>query len=357
MESKKKTVTIYTDGACSGNPGPGGWGAVLSHGKHEKEISGGEKDTTNNRMEMTAVIRALESLKSPCHVLLYTDSRYVMDGVTQWMKNWKARGWKTADNKPVKNIDLWQELDAALTRHTVKWHWVRGHDGDPMNERADALAVSAIPRSSPSRTVHREESSMRISAPRLAAVILCQFVLSLLGEFSSAAYADPPSWAPAHGYRNKHHKSHEAHVPAVITLPWIASHDYVEVNCGGSAPITNSIIGGVVGGLIGNQFGKGDGKTAATIGGVLIGSIYGNSLSSYDQRCANQAFEYAKPGTQVGWKNPDADSAYTILPTRDFQKEGMYCREYQSKVNVGGSVQESFGTACRQPDGSWKIMN
>lgn len=199
----------------------------------------------------------------------------------------------------------------------------------------------------------------------LLSVSCVLFSPSLPGALSSAAYADPPSWAPAHGQRNKHHKSwknddhddHRHRSGGTITLPWIASHDYVEVNCGGSAPITNSIIGGVVGGLIGNQFGKGDGRTAATIGGVLIGSIYGNSLSSYDQRCANQAFEYARPGTQVGWKNPDADSAYTILPTRDFQKEGMYCREYQSKVNVGGSTQESFGTACRQPDGSWKIMN
>lgn len=146
MASEKKTVIIHTDGACSGNPGPGGWGAILSYDKHEKEISGGAKDTTNNRMEMTAVIRALESLKSPCHVQIYTDSRYVIDGITQWMKNWKARGWKTADNKPVKNVDLWQELDAEVARHTVKWHWVKGHNGHDGNERADALAVSAIPR-------------------------------------------------------------------------------------------------------------------------------------------------------------------------------------------------------------------
>ena len=139
-----KQIIIYTDGACSGNPGPGGWGAVLSFGGHEKELSGGEAATTNNRMELMAAIRSLESLKEQCAVTLYTDSKYVMDGLTQWMPNWKKRGWKTADNKPVKNVDLWQRLDAAASRHTITWQWVKGHAGDPMNERADALARSAI---------------------------------------------------------------------------------------------------------------------------------------------------------------------------------------------------------------------
>lgn len=140
----KKHVTIYTDGACSGNPGPGGWGAVLSYGDKEKEISGHEEHTTNNRMELLAAIRALESLKEPCRVDLYTDSNYVKQGITEWLEGWKAKGWKTADKKPVKNVDLWQELETAAARHDVKWHWVRGHDGHPENERADALAVAAI---------------------------------------------------------------------------------------------------------------------------------------------------------------------------------------------------------------------
>lgn len=139
-----KSITIYTDGACSGNPGPGGWGAVLTWGDHEKELCGGEPATTNNRMELMAAIMALESLKEKCEVRLHTDSKYVMDGLTQWMPNWKKRGWKTADNKPVKNVDLWQRLDEAAQRHQVKWHWVKGHAGDAMNERADALARSAI---------------------------------------------------------------------------------------------------------------------------------------------------------------------------------------------------------------------
>lgn len=141
-----KQVTIYTDGACSGNPGPGGWGALLQYGDAEKELYGGERETTNNRMEMLAVIRALESLKEPCQVMLYTDSQYVMKGVTEWMAGWKRKGWKTASKQPVKNVDLWQELDAALKRHHVTWEWVRGHAGDPGNERADALARAGIPR-------------------------------------------------------------------------------------------------------------------------------------------------------------------------------------------------------------------
>lgn len=138
-----KKITIYTDGACKGNPGPGGWGAVLLYKDHEKEISGFEDATTNNRMEMLAVIEALRSLKEHCEVSLYTDSTYVMKGMQEWLPGWKARGWKTASRKPVKNQDLWQELDRQVARHTVKWHWVKGHNGDPLNERADALAVAA----------------------------------------------------------------------------------------------------------------------------------------------------------------------------------------------------------------------
>jgi ribonuclease HI len=140
-------VTIYTDGACSGNPGPGGWGALLIYGDKEKELSGGEAQTTNNRMEMMAAIRALEALKDTCDVDLYTDSTYVRSGIMEWIHGWKKRGWKTADKKPVKNVDLWQALDTQAQRHKVKWHWVKGHSGDPRNERVDALAVAAIKRS------------------------------------------------------------------------------------------------------------------------------------------------------------------------------------------------------------------
>ncbi len=139
-----KRIEIHTDGACRGNPGPGGWGAVLRYGAKEKELSGGEAHTTNNRMELMGAIAALESLKVPCEVHLYTDSRYVHDGTTQWLRAWKARGWKTADRKPVKNQDLWQRLDLTIARHRMKWHWVKGHSGDEMNERADALAREAI---------------------------------------------------------------------------------------------------------------------------------------------------------------------------------------------------------------------
>jgi ribonuclease HI len=138
-------IDIFTDGACSGNPGPGGWGAILRTGGHEKEISGGEAATTNNRMEIMAVIRALEALKKPSPVTVHTDSRYVMDGATKWLSRWKANGWKTADKKPVKNVDLWRALEAAVQRHQVSWRWVRGHDGHAENERADALARAAIP--------------------------------------------------------------------------------------------------------------------------------------------------------------------------------------------------------------------
>jgi len=135
-----KAIEIYTDGACRGNPGPGGWGALLISGKHEKTLHGGEPDTTNNRMELKAAIEALNALKSASHVILHTDSKYVMQGITDWMLNWKKRGWKTAARKPVKNQDLWQALDEAVQRHTIDWRWVKGHDGNPGNEMADALA-------------------------------------------------------------------------------------------------------------------------------------------------------------------------------------------------------------------------
>ena len=138
-------IEIFTDGACSGNPGPGGWGAILRSGAHEKEISGGERATTNNRMELMAAIQALGALKSPSSVTVHTDSRYVMDGLTKWLPKWKRNGWKTSDKKPVKNGDLWRALDEAAGRHEVAWRWVRGHDGHIENERADALARAAIP--------------------------------------------------------------------------------------------------------------------------------------------------------------------------------------------------------------------
>ena len=137
-------VIIHTDGACKGNPGPGGWGAILQAGGKTKELSGGEPLTTNNRMELTAAIMALEALTRPCKVELHTDSKYVMDGITGWIHGWKARGWKTADKKPVKNDDLWKRLDAARARHEVKWHWVKGHAGHELNERADQLANLGI---------------------------------------------------------------------------------------------------------------------------------------------------------------------------------------------------------------------
>jgi len=137
-------IEIYTDGACRGNPGPGGWAALLISGGHEREISGAETLTTNNRMELTAVIRALEALKRPVQGKLYTDSQYVRKGVLEWMTQWKARGWKTADKKPVKNQDLWQALDELVQRHELEWHWVKGHSGNAGNERVDALANRAI---------------------------------------------------------------------------------------------------------------------------------------------------------------------------------------------------------------------
>lgn len=139
-----KSVEIYTDGACRGNPGPGGWGVLLRYGEHEKELYGGEPDTTNNRMELTAAIQALDALTKPCRVTLYTDSRYVMQGITEWLDNWKARDWRTAARKPVKNADLWRALDTAAARHRVDWKWVKGHSGHDGNERADALANLGI---------------------------------------------------------------------------------------------------------------------------------------------------------------------------------------------------------------------
>ncbi len=140
------TIEIYTDGACSGNPGPGGWGAILRWNGHEKELSGGEPETTNNRMEMMAVIKGLEALKKTSGVKLYTDSKYVQQGVHEWLEGWKARGWKSASKKPVKNQDLWQEIDSLIQRHHVEFIWIKGHAGHEMNERVDKLAVAAIPK-------------------------------------------------------------------------------------------------------------------------------------------------------------------------------------------------------------------
>ena len=137
-------IEIYTDGACRGNPGPGGWAALLQKGEHEKQISGAEALTTNNRMELTAVIRALETLKQPVAARLYTDSQYVRRGITEWLAAWKARGWRTADRKPVKNQDLWEQLEALSARHRIEWRWVPGHAGVPGNERVDRLANEAI---------------------------------------------------------------------------------------------------------------------------------------------------------------------------------------------------------------------
>ena len=138
-------VVMYTDGACSGNPGPGGWGTVMISGRHHKELSGGERETTNNRMEMMAIIKGAEALKRGCSVDIYTDSTYVMKGMTEWLEGWKQRGWRTASKQPVKNVDLWQRLEKALNRHEVKWFWVKGHSGVPGNERADELARKGIP--------------------------------------------------------------------------------------------------------------------------------------------------------------------------------------------------------------------
>jgi ribonuclease HI len=142
-------VDVYTDGACKGNPGPGGWGVWLKWGDHEKELFGGEPETTNNRMELTAVIEALASLKRRCRVRLHTDSQYVHNGISTWIHDWKKRGWRTADKKPVKNVDLWQKLDEMVQKHDIEWIWVRGHDGNPGNERADELANKGVATATP----------------------------------------------------------------------------------------------------------------------------------------------------------------------------------------------------------------
>jgi ribonuclease HI len=143
-DTEGKVIHIYTDGACKGNPGPGGWGAVLEYGGTEREMYGGEAATTNNRMELTAVIEALAALKRPCRVVLHTDSQYVQKGITEWINGWKARGWKTAAKEPVKNVDLWKKLDEVIRTHEIDWVWVKGHAGDVGNERADALANKGV---------------------------------------------------------------------------------------------------------------------------------------------------------------------------------------------------------------------
>ncbi len=143
-ESSEERVRLYTDGACKGNPGPGGWGVLLCYKGTEKRLCGGQPNTTNNQMELTAAIKGLEALKRPCPVDLYTDSRYVMDGMERWLANWKKRNWRTADNKPVKNQALWQALDVLVHKHQVRWHWVKGHSGHPENEIADALANEGV---------------------------------------------------------------------------------------------------------------------------------------------------------------------------------------------------------------------
>ena len=145
MTDAPQRVEIFTDGACKGNPGPGGWGVVLRFGAHVRELHGGVPATTNNRMELTAVIEGLAALTRRCNVKLFTDSQYVQKGISVWIHDWKRRGWRTADKKPVKNVDLWQRLDTLASQHDVRWHWVRGHDGDPANERADELANMGVP--------------------------------------------------------------------------------------------------------------------------------------------------------------------------------------------------------------------
>lgn len=142
--SKMKHVIIYTDGACRGNPGPGGWGAILFYGEHEKILSGAETDTTNNRMELMAAIQALSAMKESCRIDIHTDSQYVQKGINEWLRNWKKNNWKTAAKQPVKNVDLWQQLDELANRHQITWHWVKGHSGHPQNELADEVANQAI---------------------------------------------------------------------------------------------------------------------------------------------------------------------------------------------------------------------
>ena len=160
MDADKTLVSVYTDGACSGNPGPGGWGAILKWAGHERELKGGEPYTTNNRMELTGAISALESLKRPCSVDLHTDSQYLRQGITSWIHLWKRNGWRTADKKPVKNADLWRRLESAIERHDVRWHWVKGHAGHDLNKRADELAREAI---AEMRAAAREARPQRIT--------------------------------------------------------------------------------------------------------------------------------------------------------------------------------------------------
>ena len=155
--SAKPKVVIHTDGACSGNPGPGGWGVILQSGHHRKELKGGEQLTTNNRMELMAAISGLEGLKRPCRVILHTDSRYVLDGASKWIKSWKKNGWRTADKKSVRNIELWQRLEQAAERHQIRWHWVKGHHGHDDNERADELAREGMEPFLPERRRKQEE--------------------------------------------------------------------------------------------------------------------------------------------------------------------------------------------------------
>lgn len=154
------TVEIYTDGACKGNPGPGGWGALMRSGTHQKELFGGAPDTTNNRMELTAVIRALQALKRRSRVSIHTDSQYVQKGVTEWLAGWKARGWRTAARQPVRNLDLWQELEPLLAQHDLSWHWVRGHSGHPENERADQLANFGVESIAPGASSASSEEAL-----------------------------------------------------------------------------------------------------------------------------------------------------------------------------------------------------
>lgn len=144
MTAEANRVELYTDGACKGNPGPGGWGVLLRYNGRVKELHGGEADTTNNRMELMAAIKGLEALNRPCSIALYTDSKYVMTGMNEWIHRWKLKGWKTADNKPVKNVDLWQQLDLLVAKHDIQWHWVRGHSGHDGNEAADRLANMGV---------------------------------------------------------------------------------------------------------------------------------------------------------------------------------------------------------------------
>jgi len=188
--SDKSRVTIYSDGGASPNPGPGGWGAVLVAGRHNKEICGGEPQTTNNRMELTAAIRALDLLTKPCAIELYTDSQYLRQGITQWIDGWKGRGWRKADGKPVENADLWQELDQAVVEHEIEWHWVKGHRGDPMNERADQLATEGRRRLQLARQGRGAQPELAVVENPLALPIYQAFLSgSALGGKGPAGYA------------------------------------------------------------------------------------------------------------------------------------------------------------------------